>query len=284
MTLVKDAPLAGQAPEAAGTPVAACPMIGFGEVRHTRLRPAHHAFAYAGYFLLLPMRSMQDSAHAASRSCLARNRFAPLSFFDTDHGDGRGMDTGGALAWLDDLLRAQGITDATGEAWLQCYPRVLGYAFKPVSFWHCESRDGRLAAIVAEVNNTFGERHCYLLSDPSGAPLHQGQTLHADKVFHVSPFSEVSGSYRFRFMDTPTRTVARVEHHDESGPLLLTSLSGELRALTVRHCLRALLGYPLFTLGVIARIHWQALRLFVRRVPFQSKPAPPARFLTRGSP
>ena len=93
-------------------PAAARPMIGFGEVRHTRLRPARHAFAYAGYFLLLPMRSMQDPAHAASRSCLARNRRAALSFFDADHGDGRGPDTGGALAWLDALLHAQGITDA----------------------------------------------------------------------------------------------------------------------------------------------------------------------------
>ena len=252
------------------------PLLALGEVRHRRLRPVVHAFAYPSCMLLLPMRHLRRHADPA----LARNRFGWLAFHDRDHGDG-GPD---ALAWIEALLAREGVRDADGEIWLHTHPRVLGYAFKPVSFWHCESRDGRLAAIVAEVNNTFGERHCYLLSDPSGAPLHQGQTLHADKVFHVSPFSEVSGSYRFRFMDTPTRTVARVEHHDESGPLLLTSLSGELRALTGRHCLRALLGYPLFTLGVIARIHWQALRLFVRRVPFQSKPAPPARFLTRGSP
>jgi len=249
----------------------------FGEIRHRRLRPAAHAFRYPAFYIRVPVHHLDGAARG--NWLFGLNRGALLSFRESDHGDGQGR----AAAWVRSQLAQAGI-EADGALWLHTFPRVLGYAFKPVSFWHCESRDGRLAAIVAEVNNTFGERHCYLLSDPSGASLHQGQTLHADKVFHVSPFSEVLGSYRFRFMDTPTRTVARVEHHDESGPLLLTSLSGELRALTVRHCLRALLGYPLFTLGVIARIHWQALRLFVRRVPFQSKPAPPARFLTRGSP
>jgi len=137
---------------------AALPMIGFGEVRHSRLRPVRNAFAYPGYFLMLPMRAMQDPAHPAARTPLARNRRAALSFFDTDHGDGRPLSHGGALAWLDELLRANGIDDATGEVWLHCYPRVLGYAFKPVSFWFCHraahDQDGALRAIVCEVNNS----------------------------------------------------------------------------------------------------------------------------------
>jgi DUF1365 family protein len=98
---------------------------------------------------------------------------------------------------------------------------VLGYAFKPVSFWHCHRLDGSLAAIVAEVNNTFGERHCYLLAHPG---LVYGQELTASKVFHVSPFCRVTGRYRFRFMRTADRIVARVDHDDESGPLLVTRL------------------------------------------------------------
>jgi DUF1365 family protein len=93
------------------------------------------------------------------------------------------------------------MTDATGEVWLHCYPRVLGYTFKPVSFWYCHRRaDGSLRAIVVEVNNTFGERHCYLLDAPR-----YGVELQARKVFHVSPFCEVEGGYRFRFMRTPAR-------------------------------------------------------------------------------
>src|SRR3989344_4698121 len=90
-------------------------------------------------------------------------------------------------AWLDELLRTEGVTDATGEVWLHCYPRVLGYTFKPVSFWYCHRADGHLRAIVVEVNNTFGERHCYLLDAPQ-----YGVEQQARKVFHVSPFCEVN--------------------------------------------------------------------------------------------
>lgn len=249
----------------------------FGEVRHLRLRPTRHAFHYPAFFMQVPAHRLTGAP--AGNWLFGLNRRALLSFHERDHGDGRPC-TG---QWLHDLLADAGIT-ADGAIWLQAFPRVLGYAFKPVSFWHCHNRAGERVASVAEVNNTFGERHCYLLADPRGVPLRQGQTLRADKHFHVSPFCEVTGSYRFRFMETDTRVVARVEHHDAHGPLLLTSMSGERYSLTTRSCLRALLGHPLFTLGVIARIHWQALRLFVRRVPFQTKPAPPARFVTRGSP
>ena len=160
-------------------------QLGFGQVRHTRLRPARNAFAYPTYFLMLPLRTL----HRRGSPALAHNRPAALSFFDRDHGDGRAN----AVQWLDELLQREGITDATGEAWLHCYPRVLGYTFKPVSFWYCHRPDGSLRAIVVEVNNTFGERHCYLLDAPR-----YGAELTATKVFHVSPFCKVEGGYRFR--------------------------------------------------------------------------------------
>ena len=266
-------------------PATAQPMIGFGEVRHTRLRPAHHAFAYAGYFLLLPMRSMQQPTDAAAAaSGLARNRQAALSFFDRDHGDGRGPESGGALAWLDALLLAHGITDATGEAWLQCYPRVLGYAFKPVSFWFCHrppAHDGgSLRAIVVEVNNTFGERHCYLLDQPRW-----GARLDADKRFHVSPFLQVRGQYHFRFMrarrDGGERSVARIDYDDGQGAVLQTSVSGALEPLTRASLRKALWRYPAMTLGVISRIHLQATRLWFKRVGISPKPAAPNTPVTR---
>ena len=106
--------------------------IGFGQVRHTRVRPARHAFAYATYFLMLPMRQLLREGGGA----LPVNRRGLISFHDADHGDGRGADQGGALAWLDELLQREGITDARGEVWLHCFPRVLGHTFKPVSFWY----------------------------------------------------------------------------------------------------------------------------------------------------
>ena len=254
-------------------------LIGFGQVRHTRLRPVPHAFEYATYFLLLPMRHLRTHGAGA----LALNRPAALSFQDPDHGDGRSPEQGGALAWLDELLQREGITDAAGEAWLQTYPRVLGHTFKPVSFWYCHKANGTLRAIVAEVNNTFGERHCYLLD----APLY-GVELRTDKVFHVSPFCSVEGRYRFRFMRSVhagvERIVARVDHDDAQGQLLIeTSLSGALEPVTAASLRRALLRYPALTLGVVARIHWQALRLWIKRVPFWRKPMPPADLVSRQS-
>jgi DUF1365 family protein len=250
---------------------AATPLIGTGVVRHRRLRPSTHAFEYATYFLMLPMRRLREQPLPA----LARNRFGLLAFHDADHGDGRAD----ALAWLDELLLAEGVADADGEVWLHTYPRVLGYVFKPVSFWYCQRRSGGLAAIVVEVNNTFGERHCYLLAGPDIA---YGRELRAQKVFHVSPFCAVQGGYRFRFMRTPERTVARVDHDDDSGgPLLQTSVSGRLAPLTRQAVRAAFFGMPLMTLSVIVRIHWHALQLWRKRIPFFSKPAPPQAFITR---
>ena len=216
------------------------------------------------------MRSLREQPDAR----LARNRFGLLSFHDRDHGDG-GSD---ALAWFEQLLASEGIGDADGEVWLHTYPRVLGYAFKPVSFWFAERRDGSLAAVVAEVNNTFGERHCYLLHGPQ---LRWGVELQANKVFHVSPFCEVQGRYRFRFMRAGERTVARIDYDDASGPLLQTSVSGTLQPLTRHSTLAAFFGTPLMSFGVVARIHWHALRLWLKRVPFHSKPTPPAALISR---
>jgi uncharacterized protein len=244
-------------------------MMGFGSVRHTRLRPVRNAFAYSTYFLMLPMRSLA----ASGDGLLARNRFAPISFYDKDHGDGRAH----ALQWLDELLQSEGILDASGEVWLHCYPRVLGYTFKPVSFWYCHRFDGSLRAVVVEVNNTFGEKHVYLLDH---AQL--GQEIIATKVFHVSPFCNVEGQYRFRFMTTEDRrrTVARIDYDDAQGALINTSVSGDLQPLSAQAVRKAIFSYGVMTLCVIARIHWQALKLFFKRVPFFSKPSPPAVLVT----
>lgn len=155
---------------------------------------------------------------------------------------------------------------------------MLGYVFKPVSFWYAHRADGSLAAVLAEVNNTFGERHAYLLAGPD---LAWGREQVARKQFHVSPFCEVRGEYRFRFERSEDRTLARVDLHDEDGPLLQTSVGGVLQALDAAAVRRAFFGTPLMTLGVVARIHWHALRLWAKRVPFHGKPSEPKRFVTR---
>lgn len=241
-----------------------------GVVHHTRLRPARHAFHYPTGFLLLPMRSLR----AQPCEALRRNRAGWMSFADRDHGDG-GPD---ALAWVESLLAREGVDGVDGEIWLQTYPRMAGFSFKPVSFWYCHAADGRLRAVLAEVNNTFGERHCYLLDGPDVA---FGATLQARKVFHVSPFCAVRGDYRFRFLRIDGRIVARVEHLDDQGPLIVTSVSGHLEPLTAPAVRRLCLSMPLLMHGVVARIHWQALALWRKRVPFFHKPAAPSALVTR---
>lgn len=252
-------------------------LLGVGEVHHHRLRPREHRFVYPTYFLMLPMRQLAGLRDGV----LARNRFALISFHDRDHGDGRSD----SLSWVTELLAREGVADADGEIWLQCYPRVLGFVFKPVSFWYCLRRDASLAAVVVEVNNTFGERHCYLLA---GADLKWQGEARASKVFHVSPFCRVDGGYRFSFAcpglgpgAAPERVLARVDHHDDAGVVLRTSLSGRLEPLTPQALRRVFFGQPLMTWGVVLRIHWQALRLFARRVPWFSKPAPPQELVSR---
>lgn len=228
------------------------------------------------------MRHLREHPEPA----LKRNQRAWLSFADRDHGDGRDD----ALAWAESVLAQEGIDGVDGEIWLQTYPRMAGYAFKPVSFWYCHRADGSLRAVLAEVNNTFGERHVYVL-DGTGSNgdkaqagrtgLRWGTTLSAQKVFHVSPFCAVRGQYRFRFARTGQRIVARVEHLDEAGPLINTSVSGQLQVLDAASVRRACLSMPLLTWGVVSRIHWQALALWRKRVPFFRKPAAPAAWVSR---
>ena len=249
--------------------------FGLGEVRHRRLRPAAHAFRYRAFFLRAPLEALE--ARCGNR-VLGINRSALIALHARDHGDGKPL-----RAWLGGLLSEAGL-EADGPIWLHAFPRVLGYTFKPVSFWFCHRADHALIAIVAEVNNTFGERHLYLLARPDGSPLPQGIELVADKAFHVSPFCSVEGRYRFRFFTDPSRALARIDHDDQEGPVLITSLSGRFVPASTALAWRTLLAYPLFTLGVIARIHWHALILWWRRVPFHAKPEPPQDPLTRGTP
>jgi uncharacterized protein len=246
-------------------------QFAFGEIRHSRLRPAKNAFVYPAFFLRVPIHNLENAPE--SSHLFAVNKAALLSFYDCDHGDGQGC-----ARWINTMLQEAGIAAPT-HIYLHCFPRVFGYSFKPVSFWFCHSENGALSAIVAEVNNTFGERHVYLLS---GNPKF-GQTLQADKVFHVSPFCATRGEYNFRFLNTETHTVAKVDHSDEGGPLLLTSLSGKFEPLNARSSFKALTQYPFFTFGVVLKIHWQAVRLWIKKVPFFSKPQPPSHLISKHS-
>ena len=262
---------------ASGRPAAAlAPAILHGTVAHRRLRPRVHAFSYPAFMLRLPL-SRIDALAAAG---LPIGRRGCVSFDPADHGDGRVP----LYDFVVSLLAAHGV-DAGGEVVLYAFPRMLGHAFKPVSFYACHDRDGALRAIVAEVNNTFGERHHYVLHGPAGAPLRDGAALVAQKALHVSPFCTTRGEYRFRFRLAAGRWLARIDYHDDEGavPLIETWISGRAAALDGAALRNLVWRYGWFTLGVVARIHVQAARLWMKRVPWFRKPHAPHRRATAGT-
>lgn len=250
------------------------PKLFLGAVMHRRLRPVANHFLYRVFFLAIPLSNVA----ALQNRWFGVNRWNLLGFDFRDHG---ARDGSHPLGWIRALLAREGLAVADGEVWLQAFPRVLGYVFNPVSFWMCHDRAARLRAIVCEVNNTFGERHCYVLAHPDARPIVSIDQLAARKVFHVSPFCRIEGEYRFRFVTGGRRTLARIDYGDAAGDLLHTSISGREAPYSARALLRAFCTHPWMTLGVVARIHWQALKLWAKRVPFFSKPVPPLQEVTR---
>jgi uncharacterized protein len=224
-------------------------LIATGVVRHRRLRPAAHAFQVPTYFLLLPMRQPARRAQCGAGAQPLRTAVLPRP--RPWRRPRRRAGLAGRAAG------AEGIADADGEVWLHTYPRVLGYVFKPVSFWYCHRADGSLAAIVAEVNNTFGERHCYLLAGPD---LAFGRELRARKVFHVSPFCDVQGSTASASCAPPTAPWPASTTTTRPARCCSPASAAGWQPLDRRSARAAFFGVPLMTLGVIARIHWHALR------------------------
>jgi len=242
------------------------PHLFLGHVMHRRLRPAVNAFVYPVFYIQLPVRDLTS----ANCPIFSVDRANLLSFRQKDHGP---RDGSPLLPWIQAQLRQRGLPD-DGEITLQCFPRVFGYVFNPVSFWLCRNREGALIAVLAEVNNTFGGCHSYLLHNPDGAPLVDGQELRAEKEFHVSPFNEIEGGYRFRFhLDRPV-PLARIDYDDADGALLLTSISGKGRDWSSAALLAAFLKMPFLTAGVMFRIHWQAMKLWLKGVPFRGAHVP----------
>lgn len=242
------------------------PRLFFGRVYHARLHPVLHRFSYPVFYVQLPLQNLR----AAENAIFSIDRFNILQLKRRDHGPRDGSDL---LAWIQTRLRERGLV-ADGEITLQCFPRVLGYAFNPASFWLCRNRAGALIAVLIEVRNTFGGHHCYLVHNPDGAPLREGEQFSAQKIFHVSPFFRVEGTYRFRFFFERAVNSIHIDYSAAAGDLLTTSISGKAAAWSCAALLQALVKMPLLTFGVMLRIHWQALRLWLKGVTFYGATPP----------
>lgn len=230
---------------------------------HRRRLPFENRFVYPVFFLLIHSEEFEQ----LDSWLFGINRRRPLSLRFSDYGDGRDP-----RLWVREQLREQGVDDCPGPLWLQTFPRLFGFVFNPVSFWYCERDDGSIGAVVAEVNNTFGDRCCYVLRlPPSDAtpPL-----LRAAKRMHVSPFYPLQGEYRFRFNSDFDRPRVSIDYYQGRELQLSTAVFGEAQPLTPGRLFSALWRQPLLTLGVIGRIHWQALRLWLKGARFHARPTP----------
>lgn len=239
------------------------------QVMHRRLIAPLYRFHYRLFYLLLDVDRL-DELHQRLR-LFSRNRFNLVSFYDRDHGD---QTSANLRDWAETLLARKGISIEGGCIRLLCLPRILGYAFNPISLWYCEHRDGSLRAVIAAVRNTFGERHHYLL-DNDGAPMDWNAAYDKDKCFHVSPFLDGVGQYRFRL--APLGNTFRVHIHEtrQDQPILEATLHGQREPLSDRRLLRSVLAMPWMTLKVVVGIHWEALKLWLRGASFHRKPLPP---------
>ncbi len=251
------------------------PQIFNARVMHKRLFPSENEFTYGIYYLALPLKKLRQKITTQN---LAINKRALVSFREKDHGsrDGSSLEQ-----WARNILAKHDSNGLIKNIVLVTMPRVLGYSFNPVSFWLCLDETQSLRAVICEVNNTFGETHSYLCIHKDIRIIKGADWLNAGKIFHVSPFLEREGEYRFRFSLNKNRLGIWIDYYDiENKKKLLTSLTGKLSPLNKAGLRKAFWQHPLVTLKAITLIHWQALKLFKKRVKYNDKPPQRAETLT----
>lgn len=242
-----------------------------GKVMHARLKPVGHRFTYRVASVLV------DLDHLPRLGTLSRlishNRFNLFSVHDRDLGS---KDATSPRAWLDQLLAEAGVALGGGRILVLTYPRVLGYVFNPLSVYWCYDRAGALAAVVYEVSNTFGDRHTYVAPVRPEELGPEGLKQARDKVFYVSPFLDMGMRYHFR-LRPPGETVAvRILETDGDGPILAATFNGARKPLTTGNLLRTFMSLPFLTIKIMAGIHYEAAKLWLKGIRFHSRPEPPA--------
>jgi DUF1365 family protein len=244
-------------------------------VFHKRYSPKDNVFSYKIYYLSVFLRELMD---LGAFRLFCNNRFNLFSLYEKDYGFSDFKPFQGALQ---ELINKQEHPFKIKDVLLITLPRVLGYAFNPISFWFCFDAGQNLRAVLCEVNNTFGERHGYLCMENKGGVILKDNFIKSQKVFHVSPFYSLNGEYKFRFQIEGSSVGIWIDYYLDGKKNLSTSLIGKRKALSDRSLLLAFFRYPLITLKVIFLIHYQALKLLAKRIKYIKKPPPPEEEITK---
>lgn len=237
-----------------------------GVVSHTRLKPRRHALRYRIFMLLLDLDELAEVDRGLKLFSL--QRFNLTGFDPRRHGDGSATPL---KVQVEAQLAAAGIAHG-GPVRMLAMPRILGLGFNPLTVYWCHRPDGALSAILYEVNNTFGERHSYLIPAEDAPVVKQA----CDKGFYVSPFMDMDLKYAFRVRPPGDQVQVLIDVDDVEGRLLATGFAAERRELTDRNLLRAWLTHPWMTLGVVGAIHWEALRIWLKGEKIRQRPLKPA--------
>ncbi len=240
---------------------------------HRRLRPKRHRLVYRLALVLLDLDELEVLDQRLW--LLSLERWNLFSFRQRDHGDGSAVPLRQQVARQ---LEQAGIASDGLQVSLLTMPRLLGFAFNPISIYFCSRSDGAIAAIIYEVSNTFGQRHSYLLEVAAqpGPLIHQA----APKRLHVSPFMAMNQHYAFRMMPPGERLAVAITSRDEHGPMLCAVLNARRYPLSDAALLRTFAAMPLMTFKVVAAIGWEALKLWLKRIPVHHLPSPPAEPVT----
>jgi len=248
-----------------------------GQVFHKRLRPTVHVLRYRVFSMLLALDEIDTLE--SKLWLFSRNRWNLFSFYDKDFGEGASIgddaSEGAEPETLDQYvnrsLNDAGITQEPNRILLSCYPRVCGYTFNPLSLFYCLDKSDAVFAVLHEVHNTFGERHVYALSVSDNA-RRAGEWINqsTDKALFVSPFAHMNMHYEFRLNVPDERQVIVIRVHDEKGHLLTASYTAKRQVLSARYLLKSFFTIPLVTFKVMIGIHWEAMRLWVKKVPWFS--------------
>jgi uncharacterized protein len=240
-----------------------------GHVTHARLKPRVHKLSYRIYSLLLDLDELDEADRRLK--WFSVDRFNLFSFHRKDRGDGTGRDLKGQV---ERTMRLAGVEPDGGPIRLLTMPRLLGWAFNPLSTYFCYRRDGTLAAILWEVDNTFHERHAYMIPVANVGP--GGEIVqNCDKAFYVSPFMDMDLRYEFRVHPPDDTLSIRIDTSDAAGKVLGARHVARKQALTDSALLHAFFAIPFLTLRVIGGIHWEALKIWLKRIRPVSRPAPP---------